>query len=77
MDLKPDATSSATLAPALATPLPRANVVWSSAIAVDLAANTVALPLHKGTARGSTVWYIITDASDAAAAWKPERLNRA
>ncbi len=60
----------ATLTTASAAPLPRANVVLSSAIAVDLAANTVTLPLHKGSARGATVWYIITDASDAAAASK-------
>lgn len=64
------ASLAATLNAASAAPLPRANVVLSSAIAVDLAANTVTLPLHKGTARGATVWYIITDASDAAAASK-------
>jgi hypothetical protein len=58
------------LTPALATPLPRANVVLPSAKSVDLDANTVTLPLHKGTAKGGTVWYIITDASDAAAASK-------
>lgn len=61
---------AATLTTASAAPLARNNVVLSSAIAVDLTANTVTLPLHKGTARGSTVWYIITDASDAAAASK-------
>jgi hypothetical protein len=60
----------ATLTAASAAPLPRNNVVLSSAVAVDLAANTVTLPLHKGTARGATVWYIVTDASDAAAATK-------
>jgi hypothetical protein len=56
--------------PAFASPLPRANIVLSSAKSVDLAANTVTLPLHKGSARGRTVWYVITDASDAAAATK-------
>jgi hypothetical protein len=55
-------------APAFATPLPRANIVLSSAKSVDLAANTVTLPLHKGSAKGETVWYVITDASDATAA---------
>jgi hypothetical protein len=44
--------------------------VLTSAVSVDLAANTVTLPLHRGTAKGGTVWYIITDASDAAAATK-------
>jgi hypothetical protein len=35
-----------------------------------LVANTVTLPLHKGSAKGATVWYVITDASDASAAAK-------
>ena len=55
---------------ASAEPLPRSNVVLRSAIAVDLRANTVTLPLHRGTAKGATVWYIVTDASDAGAATK-------
>ncbi len=62
------ATSS--VAAVNAAPLPRSNVVLASAISVDLTANTVTLPLHRGTAKGATVWYIITDASDAAAAKK-------
>jgi hypothetical protein len=56
--------------PGIAQPLPRANVVLQSAISVDLAANTVTLPLHRGTAKGAAVWYIITDTSDATAAQK-------
>jgi hypothetical protein len=56
--------------PAPATPLPRTNVVLASATSVDLEANTVTLPLHKGTAKSATVWYILTDASDSAAASK-------
>jgi hypothetical protein len=56
--------------PASSAPLPRANVVLQSATSVDLAANTVTLPLHRGTAKGATVWYIITDASDAESATK-------
>jgi len=56
--------------PALATPLPRASIVLASAKAVDLAANTVTLPLHEGRAKGRPVWYVITDASDAATAAK-------
>ena len=57
-------------APASAAPLSRANIVLSSAKSVDLAANTVTLPLHKGTAKGATVWYIITDVSEGTAATK-------
>jgi len=56
--------------PAFATPLPRTNVVLASAKSVDLDANTITLPLHKGTAKGGTVWYVITDASDATVASK-------
>jgi hypothetical protein len=56
--------------PAFAAPLPRANVVLASAKSVDLATNTVTLQLHKGSAKGKTVWYVITDASDASAAAK-------
>jgi hypothetical protein len=52
-----------------AGPLPRSHVVISNAT-VDLTANTVRLPLHRGTAKGKTVWYIVTDASDQAAASK-------
>jgi hypothetical protein len=55
-----------TLAPAAAAPLPAANIVLKSAISVDPVANTVVLPVHKGTAAGKTVWYIITDSSDKA-----------
>jgi hypothetical protein len=55
---------------ASAEPLPRANVVLASAKSVDLTANTVTLPLHRGTAKGAPVWYILTDTSDSAAAAK-------
>jgi len=46
----------------------RAQITIASAIAVDTAAHTVTLPLFKGTEEGKTVWYILTDASDAAVA---------
>ena len=59
---------SAVALPAAAAPLDPAKIVLPSAIGVDLAANTVTLPLHRGTARGRTVWYVLTDASDRAAA---------
>jgi hypothetical protein len=62
------ATLAAGTLPAAAAPLPRADVVLPSALAVDLAANTVTLPLYRGTAHGKTVWYIKTDVSDQAVA---------
>lgn len=52
------------LAPANAAPLPRADIVLPSTISVDPAAGTATLPLHRGSARGKTVWYIVTDSSD-------------
>ncbi len=37
----------------------------TSALRVDLTRDYATLPLHKGTASGETVWYVITDTSDA------------
>ncbi len=37
----------------------------TSALRVDLTRDFATLPLHKGTANGETVWYVITDVSDA------------
>ena len=37
----------------------------TSALRVDLTRDFATLPLHKGTANGETVWYVITDTSDA------------
>lgn len=53
-------------APSLAQTQP--TLLLKSARAVDTVNNTVVLPLHRGTSNGKTVWYILTDASDAAAA---------
>jgi hypothetical protein len=53
-----------TLAPVSAAPLPRANIILPNTISVDPAAGIVTLPLQRGTAHGTTVWYIITDSSD-------------
>jgi hypothetical protein len=52
-------------APASAAPLPRANIVLPNTVAVDAQAGIATLPLHRGTAHGRTVWYIVTDSSDA------------
>ena len=54
----------------IASPLSRDHVVLPSTISVDPQAHTVVLPLHRGTAAGKTVWYIVTDSTsrgDAAA----------
>ncbi len=56
--------------------LPRSNLVLESALQVDLSKETVRLPLYKGTANGQTVWFILTEASDAGLA-KNSGLNYA
>lgn len=59
---------SGTTLPGEARYLPKSDFTITSALRVDLMNNTGTLPLHKGTCNGQTVWYVITDASDAAAA---------
>jgi hypothetical protein len=54
------------LSAANAAPLPRANIVLPNTISVDPDAGIVTLPLHRGTAHGTTAWYIVTDSSDKA-----------
>ena len=44
--------------------LPADHFTLESAIQVDLTANTVRLPLHKGRANGQTVWFVLLDSSD-------------
>ena len=41
-----------------------------SALRIDLTFEYATLPLHRGTVGGETVWYVITDASDAGVARK-------
>jgi hypothetical protein len=48
--------------------LPREKLTLESAIGVDLSKETVRLPLYKGKADGTTVWYVLLDASDSGAA---------
>jgi hypothetical protein len=55
---------------ASAEPLPRTHIVLPSTISVDPQQHTVVLPLHRGTAHGKTVWYVVTDSSDRADAAK-------
>ncbi len=51
-----------------AATLPRAQLTITSALEVNTTNHTVTLPLHRGRAGTTPVWYIITDASDAVTA---------
>ncbi len=57
-------------ASASAAQLPHSKFTITSAIAVDSTNHTATLPLYRGIVKGKTVWYILTDASDAAVAQK-------
>jgi hypothetical protein len=50
--------------------LPHSKLTITSVISLDTTAHTATFPLHKATEDGRTVWYIVTDASDAAVAKK-------
>jgi hypothetical protein len=54
------------LRPTGAAPLSRSHIILPNALSVDTTAGTATLPLHRGTAGGATVWYIVTDSSDMA-----------
>jgi len=47
---------------------PQPRITIPSIKSLDAAENRVVFPLHRGEADGTTVWYILTDASDQAAA---------
>jgi hypothetical protein len=49
---------------------PDSAFFFKSIVSVDDDKHTVTLPLHRGLATGKTVWYIVTDASDASVARK-------
>ena len=61
--------------------LPRNKLTEESALQVDLAKETVRLPLYPGTAHGKRVWYVLLDASDSGLAadlgvnYAPKLLN--
>jgi len=55
---------------ASAAPEPSSAFFFKSIISVETSNHTVTLPLHRGRSNGQTVWYIVTDASDAAVAKK-------
>lgn len=54
----------------LAVLLPHSQFTITSALAVDTTNHTVTLPLHRGIEEGRTVWFVITDVSDARIARK-------
>jgi hypothetical protein len=56
------------LAPAAAPARTAPTLLLKSVRAIDTTRNTVVFSVHKGTANGTTVWYILTDTSDAAEA---------
>jgi hypothetical protein len=58
-------TLSQTLPAFASQSLPRSHIVLPNALAVDVAAQTVTLPLERGRAGNETVWYIVTDSSNA------------
>jgi len=45
--------------------LPAKKVILKSAVRVDLDHHSVTLPLHRGSFEGKTVWFVLTEASDA------------
>ncbi|MDP9024814.1 MAG: hypothetical protein M3N13_05545 [Candidatus Eremiobacteraeota bacterium] len=55
-------------AAASASPTPRSDFVLPNVISVDTASHTGVFPIHKGSSHGKSVWFIVTDASDASVA---------
>jgi hypothetical protein len=55
---------------ASAATLPNSSFFFRSIVSVDDGRHTVTLPLHRGLAKGETVWYVVTDASDVSVARK-------
>lgn len=51
--------------PSDAAALSRSDFFFKSIISVDSSKHTVTLPLHRGSVRGKSVWFIVTDASNA------------
>lgn len=56
------------VAPANADTLAKSNFFVPSVISVDTTAHTATFALHRGSSNGTTVWYIVTDTSNAMAA---------
>jgi|SRR5579862_1153317 len=49
---------------------PSSAFFFKSIVSVETSNHTVTLPLHRGRFNGQTVWYVVTDASDAGVAKK-------
>ncbi|MBV8584072.1 MAG: hypothetical protein JO241_08760, partial [Candidatus Eremiobacteraeota bacterium] len=49
---------------------PASAFFFPSIISIDTTAHTVTLPLYRGKAKGVTVWYVVTDATQAGTAKK-------
>ena len=61
----PGVAQSATSQQLQGRSLPTSNLTLASAKRVDLTFDYATLPLHRGVANGKTVWFVVTDASDA------------
>lgn len=60
--------SGALSSAALAAAIPQRDFAVKSVFSVDTATHSAVFPIHRGTAAGKTVWYILTDSSDAGVA---------
>jgi len=59
---------AALLLPSAAPASQSPTLLIASVRAIDTSRHTVVLPVHKGISNGTTVWYILTDVSDASQA---------
>ena len=66
----PESTDAESKSAPVGVTLEKDRQTLTSALRVDLSRDFATLPLHKGTAQGETVWFVVTDVSDAAIAQK-------
>jgi hypothetical protein len=64
------AATLATATPAPAAAAAQPTTLLTSVKSIDVQRHLAVFPVHRGIAGGHTVWYVLTDASDAAAAKK-------
>lgn len=64
----PEPTDAESKSAPVGVTLEKDRQTLTSALRVDLTRDFATLPLHKGTAQGETVWFVVTDVSDAAIA---------
>ncbi len=67
---RPESTDAESKSAPVGVTLEKDRQTLTSALRVDLTRDFATLPLHKGTAQGETVWFVVTDVSDAAIAQK-------